>query len=746
MKRIIGLGLAFLFLAGAVGAEELSDAEIAALAKRVQDYPTKFRLIRLAHRAVPALMDQASVKDAGLRFETRSALRYIAIHAGKDRMEAERAAQAVLPYIDQGREAGLRSFAAELLGEIRVPTTIGVLEAAASDQDAAVHLAAIDAIVRFDRKTAIESIVRLDAALDSRAPSPRLIRAMGEMQDARFTAGLGGLAKGGDEETSLAAIAALGASGDPMAEEALAAAAASAPSEKSKAAARAALQTLGEALLYEGKLVPAAGAFVRAVEVATDDAARTAAIEGLGAAGDLASIESFMTGATKSAALRALVLIADRRLADGDAAGAAELYRRVLGSPDDEVATLRAIAGCGRARDAEAVDAIGGLIEEGAPRVRSAAIAALREVPGPAATKRLVEVAGKLEGPMLVATIEAIGERRDTAAIEGISKLAAREDAAVAAAAIRALATIGDASCEPAVWQAVEGGAEGVRRAAAEAYLGMATSSPPERARGMYHKLLGSRDAASTHAEALAAIEKNATPESLPVLEKYLETAEGDRREAALKACVAVADSVAAAGRRDEAVAVLKRLLEAGSLPGAEAKLRALGEAVELTAQGGRVDAWWVVGPFPSEGERSWKKAHFPEKDVERASHEEGGRTYEWESMVSTSSDGYIDWDAHYEENENVVAYAFAEVVVKTDREAVLKVGSDDGVVVWVNGEEVHSKLVPRGFVAEEDSVSIKLNKGSNAILVKVIEIGGGWGFAVRLVDGDGKALRFKIR
>ena len=67
-------------------------------------------------------------------------------------------------------------------------------------------------------------------------------------------------------------------------------------------------------------------------------------------------------------------------------------------------------------------------------------------------------------------------------------------------------------------------------------------------------------------------------------------------------------------------------------------------------------------------------------------------------------------------------------------------------MVVWVNGEQVHSALVPRGFVAEEDSITIQLKKGENAILVKVIEIGGGWGFAVRLVDGDGKALRFKIR
>ncbi|GEM_PF-6038538 len=746
MKRLMGLVLAGLFLAGAVGAEELSDAEIAALAKRVQDYPTKFQLIRLGHRAVPALMEQASVRDAGLRFETRSALRYVAIHAAKERMEAERAAQAILPYVDKGREADLRAFAAELLGEIRVPTTIGVLEAAASDHDEAVSGAAIDAIVRFDRKTAIESIVRLDASLDSRAPSARLIRALGEMQDPRFTAGLGGLAKGGDEETSLAAIAALGKSADPAAAEALASVASSESSEKPKAAARAALHALGEALVYEEKLGPAAEVFARALEVAASDAERHAAIEGLGAAGDVARVEAAAGGPGMEAVPRALVRIADGRLADGDAAGAAEQYRRVLHIPADETATVRAIAGCARTKDAEAVEAIGVLLEAGTPRIRTAAIAALREIPGPEATKRLVEVAGKLEGPMLVATIEAIGERRDPSAVEGVSKLATREDAAVAAAAIRALATIGDASCEPAVWQAVEGGAEGVRRAAAEAYLRMASSSPPERARAMFHKLLGSTDAASTHAEALGAIEKNASPESLPILEKYLETAEGDRREAAMRALVAVADAVAAAGRRDEAVAVLKRLLEAGSLPGAEAKLRALGEEVELTAQGGYIDAWWVVGPFPAQGERSWKKGHFPEKDVERTTHEEDGRTYEWESMVSTSSDGYIDWDEHYEENENVVAYAFAEVVVKTDREAVLKVGSDDGVVVWVNGEQVHSTLIPRGFVAEEDSVTIQLKKGENAILVKVIEIGGGWGFAVRLVDADGKALRFKIR
>lgn len=745
MNRLLGWGLAFAFLAGAAGAEDLSNTEIATLARRVQDYPTKFRLIRLGHRAVPALMEQATVKHRGLRFETQSALRYIAIHAAKDRMEAERAAQAVLPFLEGGRPAELRAFAAELLGELKVPTTIAALEAAASEEEETVHAAAIDAIVRFDRKVAVASIVRLDAAFGSRAPTIRLLQAMGEVRDPRFTARLAGLARGGDEPTAIAASAALGASADPSAAEALSEVARSHASDKVKSAARAALFALGETLLYEGHEA-ASAVFERALQASVTDEERHTAIEGMGAAGDLARVEAAAEGPGKEAVPPALVRLADSRVADGDWKGAAELYRKVLRIPADETTTVRAIAGCARTRDTEAVEAIRVLLASGTPRIRTAAIAALREIPGPEATRSLVEVVSKLEGPILVATIEAIGERRDPTAVEGISKLAQSEQTAVAVAAVRALATIGDASCEPALWRAVEGGAAEVRRAAAEGYLAMASTSPPDRARGMYHKLIECKEARSTHLAALVALERIAAPESLPVLERYLETAEEDLRDAAMRTCVAVADAIVAEGRHDEAVAALKRLLAMGNLPGVEAKLRALGETVELTAHGGRVDAWWVVGPFPSRGERSWKKTHFPEQDVERTSRVEDGRAYAWTSIVTAHSDGYVDLDAHFEENEHVCAYAFAEIVVKTDREAVLKVGSDDGVIVWVNGEQVHSKLVPRGFTPEEDSVPIQLKKGSNRVLVKVIEISGGWGFAARLFGLDGKPLRFKIR
>ena len=87
-----------------------------------------------------------------------------------------------------------------------------------------------------------------------------------------------------------------------------------------------------------------------------------------------------------------------------------------------------------------------------------------------------------------------------------------------------------------------------------------------------------------------------------------------------------------------------------------------------------------------------------------------------------------------------------SQIIVKKEREAVLKVGSDDGIICWVNGEKVHENLALRGLKVDEDEVKVHLKKGSNVFLVKVCESAGGWAFCARLEDEQGRPLKFKIK
>ena len=55
------------------------------------------------------------------------------------------------------------------------------------------------------------------------------------------------------------------------------------------------------------------------------------------------------------------------------------------------------------------------------------------------------------------------------------------------------------------------------------------------------------------------------------------------------------------------------------------------------------------------------------------------------------------------------------------------KAGSDDSVVVWLNGKVVHKNAVNRGAGDFQDTFKVDLIDGINRLLVKVGEKGGGW-------------------
>ena len=72
-------------------------------------------------------------------------------------------------------------------------------------------------------------------------------------------------------------------------------------------------------------------------------------------------------------------------------------------------------------------------------------------------------------------------------------------------------------------------------------------------------------------------------------------------------------------------------------------------------------------------------------------------------------------------------------------RDAMMRVGSDDAIKVWLNGEVVHNNPVDRGASDFQDAFRVDLVAGDNLLLVKVSERGGGWSMFVG-IDSDGTA------
>ena len=111
------------------------------------------------------------------------------------------------------------------------------------------------------------------------------------------------------------------------------------------------------------------------------------------------------------------------------------------------------------------------------------------------------------------------------------------------------------------------------------------------------------------------------------------------------------------------------------------------------------------------------------------------GRTLAWTAY--TSDRDTINFAAAFEgvSTDNVAAYAFRAVHRPQAGRALLSIGSDDSVKVYLNGQLVHSNIVGRGIRADDDLVAVDLKAGDNALLVKVESPRGGWGFICRMLS-----------
>ena len=86
-------------------------------------------------------------------------------------------------------------------------------------------------------------------------------------------------------------------------------------------------------------------------------------------------------------------------------------------------------------------------------------------------------------------------------------------------------------------------------------------------------------------------------------------------------------------------------------------------------------------------------------------------------------------------------AYAFAAIRMPERKDIILKIGSNDGVICWVNGRKVHENIIARSLVVDEDVVTAKFKKGINRILIKVPNKGANWEACLRVCDADGRPL-----
>ena len=82
---------------------------------------------------------------------------------------------------------------------------------------------------------------------------------------------------------------------------------------------------------------------------------------------------------------------------------------------------------------------------------------------------------------------------------------------------------------------------------------------------------------------------------------------------------------------------------------------------------------------------------------------------------------------------ERRVAYLQTALEWPAAQRVTLRIGSDDGIKVWVNGRLVHANNATRSFARDQDSATVTFKKGQNIILMKVTQNNMPWGASLRV-------------
>ncbi|HPY29737.1 MAG TPA: HEAT repeat domain-containing protein [Verrucomicrobiota bacterium] len=407
----------------------------------------------------------------------------------------------------------------------------------------------------------------------------------------------------------------------------------------------------------------------------------------------------------------------------------------------------------------------------------------------------LVQHLGRAPATMQVELVRALTARAETAAVPALLQLAGSDRPATQQAVFRALGQLADGHHAGALVKLLEDARDDATRTGVMGIFeslsdrlptGQGLDTAPI-VRGITKGDLGTRqallqvcaffaseplrtalraalqdDAAPLRAAAARALCDTQDPDLLPdLLTVARETADANLRSSAIEGIVRLVtddttsltteqrtDALVAAnalatrtGDKRRVLSGLGRVpnattLKLAALAAADASVRPEAEAARLAVakqlgfRGPFIQDWQVCGPFHQPGVTGalaiFGVALGPEVP---------DQTVAWQSVPRTE---HVNLGLLFPGAENCAAFLQTRMVVPQATDALLLIGSDDGVKAWLNDQVVHSNNVDRGDVADQDVVPVRLRQGTNTLRLKITQGSGGWSARARLVGTDG--------
>ncbi len=227
----------------------------------------------------------------------------------------------------------------------------------------------------------------------------------------------------------------------------------------------------------------------------------------------------------------------------------------------------------------------------------------------------------------------------------------------------------------------------------------------------------------------LASLSELPSIEAFKICQKYLQDQQVES-EAAV-ALIKIAQKLPLA-QANQALPVLKKLQAKLQNSPWQTQLETL--IKKFNRWVGYITNWQVAGPYTATG-KDLLDEPFPPEVQDSAVH--------WQTLTD-NGDPQNYWHINLAQlfgGNNRVVYLKTVFRTAQNQKAIMEVGSDDYVKVWLNGQLVHTRKEQRGISPGSDKVPVTLRKGDNVILLKVVNITGGWGACLRFTDTQGNPL-----
>lgn len=138
-------------------------------------------------------------------------------------------------------------------------------------------------------------------------------------------------------------------------------------------------------------------------------------------------------------------------------------------------------------------------------------------------------------------------------------------------------------------------------------------------------------------------------------------------------------------------------------------------------------EVWHLIGPFDLPAEQGLAAAYPPETEPIDLKAKYPGKGEEARWRAARLSDGRVNSLKRFKQSDAAIIYLYRRIDSPKAESVRVSLGSDDGLAVWLNGEQLLFRDVKRGAAPGQDFVTLDLVEGQNDLLVKVSNHSDDW-------------------